>query len=164
MLTPKQLRCIELLASEVQQKDIAKELGISDRTIQRWLKLDEFKDALEGVSYRPVAVSAVEVVNSHEKRRERLEKLLDKAVDMLEATLDNPDARTVDKLKACQLIGDWSGAGRIGQLDEMDAFARLCNLDIIPEESMDRIIEGHREFKKVMSSALSQRSLPSEGR
>jgi hypothetical protein len=54
-------------------------------------------------------VLAVEVVNSYQGRRERLERLLDRAVDTLEATLDNPDARTVDKLQACKMIGEWSG-------------------------------------------------------
>lgn len=61
-MTPKQIRCIELLACGTLQKDIAQELGISERSIQRWQALSEFKNALEGISYRPVAVSAVEVV------------------------------------------------------------------------------------------------------
>lgn len=158
MLTPKQLRAIELLVSEVEQKVIAKELGVSDRTIQRWLKLDEFKEGLEGISYRPVAVSAVEVVNAHQSRRERLESLLDKAIDTLEATLENPDVRTCDRLKAAQMVGDWAGAGKLP--DYETAIMALQELGWLPPRVLEASMEGSQEFRERIKKALISNPTP----
>jgi Homeodomain-like domain len=160
MLTPKQLRCIELLSSEVPQKDIAKELGVSERTIQRWLKLDEFQDALEGVSYRPVAVSAVDVVSSHKSRREKLDSLLDTSLDVLESVIINGDCKTSDRIRACQIVGDWQGITKLPDYDQ--ALITLVGLGWLPNKMSVVVVEGVEELKeKIRQSLLPENPRPS---
>jgi hypothetical protein len=152
VLTPKQLRCIELLTSGVKHTDIARELNIHHRTIKRWLKLDEFTEALEGVSYRPVPVSSVEVVNSHQARRDRLERLLDKALDTLEDCLDNPDAKPSDKIRSAQIIGDWHGIAKLP--DYEGAIMVLQELGWIPNKVLEAGREGAFEFQEKIKQAF----------
>lgn len=45
-LTPKQLQAVTGLAQGLSSSAIAKEISVSDRTIQRWAKLPEFQEAL----------------------------------------------------------------------------------------------------------------------
>ncbi len=48
-LTKSQLKSIELLQSGMAQKDVAQELGVTPKTLQRWAKIPEYLDSLNGV-------------------------------------------------------------------------------------------------------------------
>ena len=46
-LTPQQLEAVSLLSSGFSQVETAKHLNVSERTIQRWMKIPAFIEALE---------------------------------------------------------------------------------------------------------------------
>ncbi len=66
-LKPKQIRAIELLINcEMTQKDIAEEVGVSEKTLYNWMHHDEnFKNAMEWYRkevYKNLAPTAVRTI------------------------------------------------------------------------------------------------------
>lgn len=153
MLKPKQLTCLEMLTSGHSRVEISKKLNISESTIQRWQKLPEFKDALEGVAFSPVAVTSIEVTSSHRTRRERLERLLDSSIDVLEEIVKNEESRTSDKIRAIQLIGDWVGIGKLPDYEA--ALMVLEEMGWLPSDVVESARDGAIEFKEKVRKALS---------
>jgi secreted Zn-dependent insulinase-like peptidase len=103
-LTPKQLEAVSGIAKGLAPSQIAKVLGISDRTVQRWQKLPEFVATLsqiQGEASRQVKAELVENVSSVNSR---LENLASKSLDCLEQILDNPEARNSDRIQAAKLV------------------------------------------------------------
>lgn len=92
-LTEVQRRTALMLASGIKAVRIAEELGISEHQISRWRKQPEFKAE---VNLHLNAASEAVV--------ERLRSLAGKAVDCLEAVLNDPKASASDRLKAAQTI------------------------------------------------------------
>lgn len=45
-LTPQQLQAVQMLAKDKAHAEIASELGIATKTVQRWTKKPEFNQAL----------------------------------------------------------------------------------------------------------------------
>lgn len=135
------------------QKEIATELGISDRTIQRWLKVGEFKNALEGVPCDLVEVSSVERINPFQERRKRLGRLLDRAVDVVEEVLNDSEAKTADRLKAAVTIGEWVGVGKTS--DYESALMCLYELGWISGDVIEEAQAGALEFKERIQRSLT---------
>lgn len=103
-LTPKQLKALSGISQGLPPNQIAKRLGISTRSLQRWQKLPEFVAALTQVQNevsRKVKVDAVESVTSVNSR---LEVLASKSFDALEQILDNPESRGSDRLQAAKIV------------------------------------------------------------
>jgi transposase-like protein len=48
-LTQNQIKSIELLLSGMAQKQVAQELGVTPKTLQRWVKIPEYSDKLNGI-------------------------------------------------------------------------------------------------------------------
>lgn len=105
-LTPQQLQAIEMLANSESHAQIAQVLGISTKTIQRWLKKPKFTQALADVQLRTVE-KAVEAVA--EDISGQIQRLVPKAIKTLETYLDDPKARGSDRLRAAQILGNWAG-------------------------------------------------------
>lgn len=98
MLSAKQKKCIELMAlGEFTQKDIAKQINITEKTICAWKKNDEFMrelDHLIVISIRSVAAKAFKTQT----------KLLDSKNDMVrymasKDILDRAGFKPDEKLK-----------------------------------------------------------------
>ena len=100
---------------------IATKLGVSARTIQRWLK-DETPIPVKVVAMKadedipPPARKDVADCDKFDmtlSRRMaiRLLNLSEAALGAVEDTLNDPDARRADKLRAAKLVGDWLGMG-----------------------------------------------------
>lgn len=71
MLTKKQLLAINLLVMEgLNQRETAKELGLSPITITRWFKLDEFVDEYNKTIRHKISVLSSKAIN-------RIVKLID---------------------------------------------------------------------------------------
>lgn len=80
--------------------------GIGEKTLYRWLKLEEFKAALseaKGEAIEKVLESASDDIQA------RIQNLLPLAIATLEEVMNNPDRRVQDKLRAVDIIGKWSG-------------------------------------------------------
>ena len=80
MLKPKQLKAIELLAKGKSQTQVAKEIGVSDRTLRNWLKDEEFLKALK------------------EKQKQVLEEFVLSLIEM-EEDIDETLKETIERIK-----------------------------------------------------------------
>lgn len=96
---------------------IATKLGISLRSVQRWLK-DETPVSIQVVAMPAdkdlppsVPTDCRNKFDMTLSRRMaiRLLNLSEAALNAVEDTLSDPDARRTDKLRAAKLVGDWLG-------------------------------------------------------
>lgn len=102
-LKPKQIRAIELLINcEMAQKEVAKEIKISERTLYNWLHHDEeFRNAMEWYRkevYRNLAPTAVKTIEDIMLNGESDKVRLEAAKDILARAGD--DASSVVDLKS----------------------------------------------------------------
>ncbi len=95
-----------MLANGGSHPQVAEALGISTKTIQRWLKKPEFAQALADVQVKTVE-KAVEAVATDISGQ--IQRLVPKAIKTLETYLDDPKARGSDRLRAAQILGNWAG-------------------------------------------------------
>lgn len=95
-----------MFAEGTSSSEIAKELNVSIRSIQRWQKLPEFVKALADINARATA-NTVEATAANISNR--IQRLLPKALDTVEYYIENPEARAADRLRACHLVGTWAG-------------------------------------------------------
>lgn len=103
---------LALLAEGMSTAEIAKKLGVSQRTIQRWTKqkgVNPVKEVLDEV-IKTVACS-VEAELGDELKTQALQllRLSGKSLNCLEEIIDDPHTRKADRLKACQIVGEWVG-------------------------------------------------------
>lgn len=78
---------LELLALGKKQSEVAKELGVSERTLRRWLKDEEFQKKLEKKVREKVKERVLKEVLQESKfkeRKERVLELLDEALTQLD--------------------------------------------------------------------------------
>lgn len=105
-MTEQQTEAIRLLAKGLTNAEVAKQLGIAERTIYRWYKNAEFTSALEQTKSSVVAAvleSAVEDINAE------IKKLLPLAVQTLQDVLTDSEKRVSDRLRAADIVGRWNG-------------------------------------------------------
>ena len=70
-LNAKMLKCIELMVyTDMKKQDIAKELGVANNAISRWMSREDFQQALQDEMHKGFNSLAV-------KARRKLEKLID---------------------------------------------------------------------------------------
>jgi transposase-like protein len=108
-------RAYKLLESGMSSSEVARQLQVSPRTLQRWKSRPRLLPLVEGNSQIEVLDS--DNFQKHEFREallsykpaSKLEALIPIALDQLESILTNPETRPSDRLRACQIIGDWSG-------------------------------------------------------
>lgn len=105
-LTTEQLQAIKMLANGDSHPQIAAALGVSTKTIQRWLKKPEFTQALTDVQVRTLEQTVEAATNDIS---EKIQRLVPKAIKTLETYLDDPKARGSDRLRAAQILGNWAG-------------------------------------------------------
>lgn len=105
-LSPNQLEAVSGIAKGLTPSAIGKSLGVSERTVQRWLKLPEFVNAVNEIRERSTTKVIVEVSDDISAR---IQSLIPKALTTLEAYIENPEARGSDRLRACHIIGSWAG-------------------------------------------------------
>lgn len=159
MLKAKQLACLEMLTSGHSRVEISKKLNISESTIQRWQKLTEFKDALEGVAFAPSVISSVEVVNTHKSRRERLDRLVDASIDMLEQVITSEDCRCADRIRAAVVVGSWVGIDK--KPDYEAALLLLSEYGWLSDNVTEIARQASIDFKgKVQKAIASDISTP----
>ena len=117
-------RAYRLLESGMSSAEVAKELQVSTRTLNRWKNRPRLLPLVQAQQSSQVEESSqVEVLESDRdfekvafreyllvhKSASRLERMIPIILDQLENILRDPDTRVSDRLRACQIIGDWSG-------------------------------------------------------
>ncbi|HEY9893076.1 MAG TPA: helix-turn-helix domain-containing protein [Candidatus Sericytochromatia bacterium] len=139
-------QAIRLLEAGTPVSEVADQLGVSMRTVQRWKNQSRFL-LFEGSQIEEEC--HIEVLDSDDdfekqefrrgilnfKSASRLEKLIPIAMNQLEAVLINPDSRPADRLRACQIVGDWSGlaGGADGSLRRVFALG----YDVVAPHNLD---------------------------
>ncbi len=126
-LTAKQLQACRLLASGLLQREVAEELGLSKRTIERWNTSQAFKDATNALMgtkplAKPSQSKAIEpellpytsqeegdYPKNYEEAMARMPALLMVSINTVLNILTDPDERPANKLKAASLAGEWLG-------------------------------------------------------
>lgn len=121
-LTRQQLEALSLLSHGFNLQETANKVGVSKRTLQRWVKLAEFieakKDVTQQTTARVIEVTAQDVTES-------IRHLVPKAVRLLEEILDCPEARNTDKLRASEILGRWSGLAQTQQQSQVSGEENL---------------------------------------
>jgi hypothetical protein len=116
-------KATQLLKNGLSVSEVAEQLQVSTRTIQRWRNRPqvlpirrsgiEEKPQLESIgSENEPPYPSQNDFQRHLRYFDdagKLEALIPVALDELKHILENPDTRIADKLRACQVIGDWSG-------------------------------------------------------
>ena len=110
-------KALDLLRSGHDPSDVAGLLKISLRTIQRWRsKAEQANNASLALPQQSSVSNSLETAfqlpsepPSESDIRAKIESLTDIVLTTLENILRNPDARTADQLRACQLILSVSG-------------------------------------------------------
>jgi len=105
-LTPKHLQAVSWLAQGKTHAEVASELGIATKTVQRWSKQPEFTQAVSDVQSRAVEVAVEETAQDIAGK---IERLVPKAIAVLDQYLSDMTARGSDRLRAVHIIGTWAG-------------------------------------------------------
>lgn len=103
-LTERQLKAVGLLAQGLPASKVARQLGVSVRTVERWSVRSDIRQAVQDAQAKAVEQLSEEVF---QKCREALTRGLPKSVTRVLQALDHPDARI--QIKAAELVSKWSG-------------------------------------------------------
>lgn len=157
-LTPPQIRAAELLGKGHSQQETADLIGISRRTIVRWLKQEDFKSLCYGLVGRAQSPQPTLQRASECHRQSNSLTPQDLVGDALEAVRDilqNPDSRAADRLKAAALVGDWVGLSqKKTAMHEMEGLESLIKAGWVPDSVLEVLIEGSNELNEVVKSAF----------
>lgn len=119
-----QLIALKVLSKKGTYKEAAVAAGVNVRTINRWVKLEEFQEALGRKTEK-----RLELIQDVVKISElQISDLVPKALIAVREILENPDSRSTDRLKASELVGKWAGLGQANlQLEKTPAEESLKN-------------------------------------
>ncbi len=83
----KQLEAIQLLVSGLPQSEVARRVGVSDRTLRNWLKQEEFQKELNQQLKEKIKNELFKRLFSQEeqeKKKRRVAELIDEAINNLD--------------------------------------------------------------------------------
>jgi hypothetical protein len=108
-------KAFDLLRRGKTQSEVSKSCGIAVRTLQRWVNDSQEKVKQQGdlvavvaETLSPESDSVVERLFSQDFFQ-KLDALMPSCLQELEAILKDPDCRKQDKIRVCQVLGDWAG-------------------------------------------------------
>ena len=112
-LTPKQVVAVNALANGLPIEKVAKLAEVSKRTVLRWKKIDVFQAELKRAKHL-LATASIEIIRESKESvvrdyRQRISSLIDKSFDLLEETIENPEVGIRSRLKAAEILGNWTG-------------------------------------------------------
>ncbi len=116
-LSPQQLEAIALLGKGTKTSEVAHQLGITQRTVQRWLKDDEFATAVAEIGRQTTRL--VVETTSFDLFKE-LEQATQSSVALLTEMIENPDIRPSDRLKAVDIVRRWGDKHRFEEAMDRD--------------------------------------------
>jgi len=116
-LSSQQLEAVALLGRGVKTSEVAHQLRITQRTVQRWLKDDEFAKAVAEIG-RQTTQLVVEAT-SFDLFKE-IERATESSVKLLTEMIENPDIRPSDRLKAVDIVRRWGDKHRFEEAMDRD--------------------------------------------
>lgn len=153
-LTPQQVKAVQLLAKGRSQQEVADMVGVSRRTVSRWLQSPEFKNLSFGLVNQPQPQPQPQ---PNRERRGTLtpQDLVEDVLRAIQDILTNPDSRSCDRLKAAALIGDWAGLSqRKPPMHEMEGLEAMIRAGWVPDEVLDALIDGSDELAARVKDAF----------
>ena len=164
-LTPPQIRAAELLAKGHSQQEVGDAVGVSRRTIVRWLKQEDFRNLSFGLLGRAAQLPQQPPQRSPDSRKSSNDLApQDLVCDALEAVRDilqDPDSRNCDRLKAAALVGDWVGLGDRRKIHELEAMRVLIDAGWLSPQVVDTVAEAAEFFERTAKEAFSTKKEPS---
>ena len=157
-LTPQQIRSAELLAKGHSQEAVGNTVGVSRRTIARWLRREDFRNLSFGLLGRASQSPQQAPQRSPESHKQSNEltpqDLVGDALEAVRSILQDPDCRNCDRLKAASLVGEWSGLGVRGKMAEMEALKVLIEADWIDDAAINTLLENWQILSLEMKDVL----------
>ena len=106
ILSRQQLEAINLLGKGMPQIEVAKKLGVTARTLQRWAKQTDFQAAMTKIR----AQAFDQVIEATVKDiRDEVALLVPKALSVIEEALSNPAIAPQHRIRAADIVGKWAG-------------------------------------------------------
>ena len=109
-------KAFDLLRRGKTQSEVARSCDITTRTLQRWINESQEKVKQQGDLVAVVAETTLSPEPNGVVERlfdqeffQRLDALMPSCLQELESILKDPDSRKQDKIRACQILGDWAG-------------------------------------------------------
>jgi transposase-like protein len=108
-------KAFHLLREGKTQSEVARSCGITVRTLQRWVNEAQEKVEQQGDLVAVVTETLSSESNGVVERLfsqeffQKLNALMPSCLQELEDIVKDPDSRNQDKIRACQLLGDWAG-------------------------------------------------------
>lgn len=158
-LSPQQIRAAELLSRGHTQQEVGQSIGVNRKTIQRWLKQQDFKNLSYGLVGRTSPAPQQAPQRPPERRRHSGKlspgDLIEDALLAVQAIVQDPDARTCDRLKAATLIGAWAGLDQQkSKMVEAEAVRVLIEAGWLSDEILETVIDGGEEYNSKMKAAF----------
>ncbi len=160
-LSPPQIRAAELLAKGHSQQEVADAVGVSRRTISRWLKQEDFKNLSYGLVGRTqLPQQAPQSLSKSSRNFKSLtpKDLVDDALEAVREILQDPDSRNADKLKAAMLVGTWVGLGDRTKIHELEAMRILIDSGWLPPHVLDKVAEAADFFGQMAKEAFEAKN------
>lgn len=157
--TPTQIRAAELLAKGHPHQEVGDAVGVSRRTILRWLTKEGFRNLSFGLLGRATQAPQSQPQRSPESRKQTNDltpqDLVGDALEAVRDILQNPDSRNVDRLKAASLVGDWAGLGvQKTKMAEMEALKILIEAGWIHDDALSTLIENWQILSAQMKDVM----------
>ena len=118
-LTANQWKAIHALIEEPSVAAAARKVGFNARTLFRWLEERAFRRALQATRRKALALASV-----------RLQRIADRAPDVLEKILDDPQATPATRVRAVASALQFSHYGV--EVDELEE--RVAELEQLSQE------------------------------
>ncbi len=136
-LSPQQLEAIALLGKGTKTSEVASQLGITQRTVQRWLKDDEFAKAVAEIG-RQATQLVVESTSFKE-----IERATESSVKLLTEMIENPELRPSDRLRAVDLVRRWGDKHRFEEAMDRDFERMIRKLDkLLKPDTYDEMLKA----------------------
>jgi transcriptional regulator with XRE-family HTH domain len=157
-LTPQQIRSAELLAKGHSQEAVGNTVGVSRRTIARWLRREDFRNLSFGLLGRAAQSPQQAPQRSPESRKQSNEltpqDLVGDALEAVKSILQDPDSRNADRLKAAALAGQWAGLGNQSKMAEMEALQVLIQANWINDDAINTLVASWEILSSEMKEVL----------
>ncbi|HYX14645.1 MAG TPA: helix-turn-helix domain-containing protein [Nostoc sp.] len=111
----KKEQAFSLFARGYSHPEISKEISISTRTLSRWR--GDYEIQINSCAEIKATDSQI-VATVQNATSERINDLLDLALDNLEDILTDQETKKVDKLRAISIVGEWARLGKPIPTDE----------------------------------------------
>lgn len=163
-LSPKQLEAISGVVQGLPSSQIAKTIGVSTRTLERWRKIPEFAAAITRIQGSASRQVEAELVSNVTSVTSRLENLASKSLDTLEQILDNPEARSSDRIQAAKLLlGEWQRT-QTPVMHELAAVETLVKSGFLSYGHLQRLKEAVETLTQESRTIFQQPSVLSAAR